>query len=234
MLRYFILNINKLLGLNAGIWRVDIQLASTNQRDLKVIEQLWTRELKLPPGVTIHSYKTKNRVATGNGVATAKVISGTFNELILRIMEFVRQYVILDKEACGYFLSGVLAEDGYPQVERSLKCIELYFDPNKVGTEAEGELYIKCLKLLSIAPINVRIFCNKNNESARQRARVAAERLKELTGDVAIRYKRNMKGVGVAIFIRGRENFRKLMRYLPFYPRIDHMCAFYKCLRVRK
>lgn len=231
LLRYFILNINKLLGLNADVWRVDIQLASTNQRDLKGVEQWWARALKLPPDVTIHAYKTEKGAALGNGVATAKVISRTFNELILRIMGFVWQYVTLNKEACGHFISGVLAGDGYPHVERSLKCIELYFDPNKIGAGAEGKLYIKCSKFLGITPISVRIFCDKTDKGAKQRARAAAGRLKELAEDVAIRYKRSIKGVGGTIFIRGRENFQKLAPYQLFYPRTDHMRAFYDGLR---
>ena len=231
LLRYFILNINKLLGLNADLWRVDIQLSTANQHDLKDVEQRWARALKLPPGVTIHSYKTENGVVTPDGVATAKVISRTFNKLVLRMLEFVKQYVMLNKEACGHFISGVLAGDGYPQVERSLKRIELYFDPNKVGTGAEGELYIRCLKVLGVAPISVRIFCGKDDNDGRQRAKAAAELLKELTENIAITYKQNIKGVGGAIFIRGKENFQKLARYKLFYPRTDHMQTFYGSLR---
>jgi hypothetical protein len=234
LLRYFILNINKLLGLNASLWRVDIQLASTNQRYLKDVERWWAQALRLPSNVTIHSYKTEKGAVTDNGVATAKVISRTFNEFIIRMMKFVREYVMLNKAACGYFISGVLAGDGYPQVEHSLKCVELYFDPNKVGDEAEGELYIKCLKFLGIAPISVRIFCDKNNKDTEQRAKAAAERLKELTENVTITYKQNINGVGGTIFIRGRENFQKLAPYRPFYPRTRHMQAFYDGLWVRR
>ncbi len=231
LLRYFILNVGKLLGLSASLWRLDIQLSSANQRCLKDVKQWWTQALKLPSSVTIHPYKTENGAVTSNGVATAKVISRTFNELILRMLEFVKQYVTLDKEACGHFLSGVLAGDGYPQVERSLKCIELYFDPNKIGAEAEGELYMKCLKFLDIEPISVRIFCDKNDEGAKWRARVSTERFKKLTENVALRYKLNLRGIGGAIFIRGRENFQKLVPYQPFYPRTCHMRAFYEGLR---
>ena len=231
LLGYFILSIDKLLGLNAGIWRVDIQLASANRRDPKDVEQRWAKALKLPPEVVIHAYKTGKGASSDYGVATAKVISRTFNELILRMLEFTKQYIALDKEACGHFISGVLAGDGYPQVERSLKCIALYFDPNKVGTEAEGELYIRCLKFLGVAPISVRIFCNKDDNDAKERARAAAEQLKELTENVAITYKRSIKGVGGAIFIRGGENFQKLVPYQPFYPRTEHMRAFYDGLR---
>lgn len=227
LINYFITSVKNLFGLNTGLWRVDIQLASANRHDTKNIEELWARSLKLPSDVTIHAYKTKKGGSLGTGVATAKVISRTFNGFMLRMLEFIKMYVRINKDACGHFISGVLAGDGYPQIEGSLKCVELYFNPNKIGMpDDEAKLYLESLKLLDIMPISVRIFCDKSDREAKQRAKIARGYLKKLVDNVAIRYKRGIKGVGGTIYIRRKENFQKLAPYRPFYPKIRHACAF--------
>lgn len=132
----------------------------------------------------------------------------------------------------GTSSQGVPAGDGYPQVEGSLKCIELYVNPNKIDTpDNEAKLYLEGLKLLGISPISVRIFCDKNDGEATQRARIARSYLKKLVDNVAIRYKRGIKGVGGTIYIRGKKNFQKLSPYRPFHPKIRHTHAFLDNLR---
>lgn len=217
-IRYFKEKFTEIFGIPDKEWRLDI----SSSKDKEKIKSYWHNLLKIDNIYILHSNRNSEY-----GTANLKINSNTVREIAQRILALIKNSVILNKDYCGYFISGVLSGDGYICTELNrTKRIELYFNPNKM--EEESIFYLNCLKTLEITNHNVRIYYPKYNEPLAERASQIVKEIQTRFNNIKVIPKSKMKGIGGTIFIHRIADIQKLANFKLFYPNIPHYNKFYK------
>lgn len=209
-IEYIIDWFEKYLDFPRELWLYELFIDSRikNSNELK---NVWSKSLKIKPEI-IKTYPKKFDRKTPHkiGIMNLKSYGRTLKEVIMRLLECTKKYVSKNKEAAGYFLSGVLAGDGYiiKTKSGSLNYIGISFDPN--GNELE--LYILCLKALDIPNEDVKIYISKH-----EKAKDFIKKFKKFGIEIKV-HKKHIKGFGGEINIFKFRSFQKLAKFNPFSP----------------
>lgn len=218
-IRYFKEVFSKIFGINNKEWSLEVGTSKNKEE----IRHYWQNLLGINRlSVSSNSYRNSEY-----GAANLRICNNTTREIVQRILKLLKYYIITDKEKCGYFLSGVLAGDGYVCTEENrVKRVELYFDPNKI--EEEFLFYLNCLKTLDVKNHYTKVYYQKNSEFLEEKAREILKKIGNTSFNITVSPKNKIQGVGGAIFIHRKDDIQKLARFKLFYPNIQHYNKFYK------
>ncbi len=221
-IKFFKETIAKYFGLSNSLWRIDVATSKNNKKT----KNFWCDKLSLKhSSISVHYDKNKK---SEYGTANLRIINTTTRKILYRILDLIKQQVLLDKKNCGFFISGILVGDGYLQTENNkVKRIELYFNPHK--PEEEFFLYQKCLSVLGVKYYYVRLPYPKGNLLLEERAEQIVSKLKEKFNNVKLQPKAGrIRGIGGVIIIHRKEDLTRLYPYAVFYPNKKHYERFYK------
>jgi len=167
-IKYVIEWFEKYLNFSRNSWLYELVFDSRIKNPER-IKSKWADFLKIDPNL-IKAYPKKFNTKEPNttGIMNLRSYGRTLKEMIMRLLECTRDYVPKNEESAGYFLSGVLADDGYVVAtkEGSLNYVGISFDPNKIReSENELQLYILCLKALGIPTNDIKIYINEHEKA---------------------------------------------------------------------
>lgn len=224
LLKYFIVKVSEIFKLPRTMWSIMVKRRIDDLRTKGEIKKWVSGTLKVSCSrISIYSSDTKGKIGI-----SARIDNKTAKEIMIDILKFIQNYVLSHKKFCGYFISGILAGDGYLCTENNrVKRIELYFDPNKV--DDEGVFYLNCLKFLGLDSFNIRIYYDSDNKMGEIKAENIANILRQIFHNVKILPKKNLLGIGRTIFIHKREDIKKLSQFDLFYPNEIYNKKFYEC-----
>ena len=218
-IKYFKEAFTKIFGINNKGWSLEV---SSNKNKEK-LRNYWYSLLEINR-LCIISNQYKN---SKYGNASLRICNNTTREIAQRILKLIKNKVIFNKEHCGYFISGVLAGDGYVCIDKNrIKRIELYFDPNKI--DDEFLFYLNCLDILGLKNHYTKVYYKKNSKFLEEKANEILKRVGNTHFNITVSSKSNIYGVGGAIFIHKKSDIEKLANFKLFYPNIRHYTNFYK------
>lgn len=220
-IEYIINWFEKYLSFPRELWLYELSVDSRikNSDELK---NTWASFLKISPNVIkTYSKKFNTKEPHKTGIMNLRSYGRTLKEVIMRLLECTKKYVSKNEEPAGYFLSGVLAGDGYVinTKEGSLNYVGISFDPNK----NELGLYISCLKTLGIPNEDIKIYVNEH-EKAKDFIKIASK----YGIEIKVHKKgKSTKGFGSEINIFKFRSFKKLARFNPFFPNKANVEKFF-------
>jgi hypothetical protein len=214
-IKYVIEWFEKYLNFSRESWLYEL-IVDSRVKSSEDIKSKWANFLKINPDlIKVYSKKFGTKKLNTTGIMNLKSPGRTLKEIIMRLLECTKTYVSKDGKSAGYFLSGVLAGDGYvvPTRKGSLNYVGISFNPNKIREgENELQLYISCLKAIGIPTNDIKIYINEH-EKAKDFIKVASKYGVEIK---ACHRKRN--GFGGEINIFKFRSFQKLAQFNPFFP----------------
>jgi hypothetical protein len=225
-IKYVIEWFEKYLNFSRKSWLYELSIDPRIMHEKDSAKEFWSNSLKIPlnlikvyPKISEHTNKPKKL-----GTMNLRTHGRTLKEIILRLLESVKNHVVKNRIAAGYFLSGVLAGDGYVVTTKkgSLNYIGICFDPNKVWDDNENELllYTKCLEKIGILKADLRIYVNRHYKTNQFVKKVSSYGIKINS------HKGSSLGFGAALVIFKYRNFIKLLELDPFYPNLSNRAKF--------
>jgi len=214
-IRYVIEWFEKYWNFSRKLWLYELSV-DPRIRNREELRNMWANSLKINP----HLVKVYPKICIGEpnrtGIMNLRSYGRTLKETIMRLLECTRDYVSKNKKFVGYFLSGVLAGDGYiiTAKEGSLNYIGISFDPNKVWSRNENELklYILCLKTLGIPNDDIKIYIGEH-----KKAKKFIKSASKYGVKIKVHKGRSI-GFGGEINIFKFRSFQKLAKFDPFFP----------------
>jgi hypothetical protein len=177
----------------------------------------WSKSLNIQPKL-LKVYRKKNiaKIPDLTGTMNLRTVNRTLQQITMRLLESVSEYIKENNFAAGNFLSGILAGDGAVYLTKTgyLNHTAISFDPNKIWNNKSDELsiYLNCLKTLSIPKEDIRIYITKHQKAKKFISDTAKFNIKVNV------HKSSSIGFGGEVCIFGYENFKKLSVFKPFYP----------------
>lgn len=222
LIGYFKKTFNKIFGISNIEWSLEV----CSSKNIEEIRNFWYNLLGINRLCVISSLYRNSK----HGTANLKINNNTAREIVQRILKLIKNIVLSNKKHSGYFISGVLAGDGYLCTDKNrIKRIELYFDPNKI--EDEFLFYLNCLKSLDIKNHYTKVYYQKNDKFLEEKTKKIVKRIRNEFPNITISPKKNIHGIGGVVFIHRRSDIKKLVNFKLFYPNIKYYNKFYKYWR---
>jgi hypothetical protein len=193
------------------------------------IRNYWAKYLGIKSN-RIRCFISNLKISPFYGAMKIRLNNKTSKIFMFRLLDIIKWYVKSNVDACGNFISGLLAGDGScteRKKSNGIKRIELSFNPYKL--EDEGLFYLDCMKILKLKYFYVKIICRdiKKKDIAKQIYRSLKRRVK----NVKLRFhkSKNSKGMGGIIVIHNKKDLQKLYKFELFKPHDYNHSKFYRC-----
>ncbi|MBI5061153.1 MAG: hypothetical protein HZB67_02465 [Candidatus Aenigmarchaeota archaeon] len=203
-------------------WTYELAIDPRIKKPSKAIE-FWSNSLKIETCFIKTYSKYSNTInPKENGIMNIRG-NRTIKQIVLRLLESIKNYVNQNEFAAGYFLAGVLGGDGCVNItQNNLNHVTICFDPNKIWEE-DNELlvYINCLKAIDVPTDDLKIYITKHEKTRKfiQKVRKYGIRVRA--------HKGGSLGFGGELNIFKYRSLEKLSSFNPFYPNKNNMTKFF-------
>jgi len=204
---YIVRWFENVLGFDRKLWTYELCIGDKSQEAKEKFR--WSKILKVPKSC-IACYKRFNKSPCMN-LRCARTLS----QIILRLLDAVRNDAHKNRFSAGNFISGVLAGDGCSHIQKSnLHLVSISFDPKKIqhGENDEPLLYFKCLDRMGIRKADMSVWIIRHRKSSWFIRKFPLKNVR-----IKLR-KSHALGFGGEICIHKYRSFVRLNAFRPFYP----------------
>ena len=197
----------------------EIAMPVGTEKKADEIKRYWAEQLSLLPENLRAYLKRSNHISdkSDNGVMNLRVDNKAFSQVFLRLLETTKAELLRGSFLAGYFISGVLAGDGFVGKSKkggSLNYVAICFDASKVLKPSADELsaYIAGLDAMGIKRSDLAIYLNANS-----RIGEIAEKIRRYGIRVKVHSTRE-HNFGATLMIFKYRNFLNLAKFNAFLP----------------